>query len=232
MQDDHLPHLRNSLRRSGALQVQNHPAPRVVETFPQAGAGFNQPPRVGLTFWQWCARVIPIVAAIASTSLLAYYLVFDHRSSPFGLARSEDQPRPERSSNADAGREAQSPPGSSPNQQQAQAQTTSAQPQQQPQTQQSPSQTPTQQPIPANLGPRLAMPSDDVLLMLVMSSVTALNHANATGNYSVLHDIGAPAFQNANSPERLSQIFSDRGDVISTSLPFCFSSRSSSVSRR
>jgi hypothetical protein len=53
------------------------------------------------------------------------------------------------------------------------------------------------------------MPSDDVLLMLIMSSITALNQANATGNYSVLRDLGAPAFQNINNAEKLSQIFAD-----------------------
>ena len=49
------------------------------------------------------------------------------------------------------------------------------------------------------------MPSDDKLLILINSALIALNQANATGNYTVLHDMAAPAFKRANSPERLAQ---------------------------
>ncbi len=59
------------------------------------------------------------------------------------------------------------------------------------------------------IGPRLAMPADDVLLMLVQSSILALNQANATGNYTVLRGLASPAFQQANSAERLSALFSN-----------------------
>jgi hypothetical protein len=206
VQDDEFSNLRNSLRRSPALRAPDHSGPRIVETFPHAAAGYSQPARVGLTFWQWCARVVPIVAALASTSLLAFYVLFDHRLQPVGWGHPQDQPRSERSSDPEAGSEIQSQSGPSTSQRQVQAQTTS--PTQQ-QTQSPPVQAPQQQPIPADLGPRLPMPSDDVLVMLIMSSVTALNQANATGNYSVLHDMAAPAFQNANSVERLAQIFSE-----------------------
>ena len=205
MQDDEFSNLRNSLRRSPALRAPAHSGPRIVETFPHVAAGYSQPARVGLTFWQWCARVVPIVAALASTSLLAFYVLFDHRSQPVGWGHPQDQPRSERSSDPEAGSEIQSQSGPSTSQRQVQAQ---ASPTQQ-QTQSPPVEAPQQQPIPADLGPRLPMPSDDVLVMLIMSSVTALNQANTTGNYSVLHDMAAPAFQNANSVERLAQIFSE-----------------------
>jgi hypothetical protein len=51
------------------------------------------------------------------------------------------------------------------------------------------------------------VPTDDVLLILIRSSLIALNQANVTGNYSVLRDIGAPDFKQANGADRLAQIF-------------------------
>ena len=44
------------------------------------------------------------------------------------------------------------------------------------------------------------------VLMLVRSTLIALDQANKTGNYTVLRDLGAPAFQ-ANSAARLGEIF-------------------------
>lgn len=44
-------------------------------------------------------------------------------------------------------------------------------------------------------------------LILVRTTLVALQQANQTGNYSVLYGISAPGFQNVNSPERLAQIF-------------------------
>ncbi len=44
------------------------------------------------------------------------------------------------------------------------------------------------------------------VLMLVRSAILALDHANKTGNYTVLRDLGAPGFQK-NSAARLSEIF-------------------------
>nr|WP_246667444.1 hypothetical protein [Bradyrhizobium macuxiense] len=44
------------------------------------------------------------------------------------------------------------------------------------------------------------------VLMLVRSALLALDHANKTGNYTVLRDIGAPGFQ-VNSAARLGEIF-------------------------
>ena len=44
------------------------------------------------------------------------------------------------------------------------------------------------------------------VLMLVRSSLLALDHANKTGNYTVLRDIAAPGFQ-VNTAARLGEIF-------------------------
>ena len=44
------------------------------------------------------------------------------------------------------------------------------------------------------------------VLMLVRSTLLALDHANKTGNYTVLRDIGAPGFQ-TNSAAKLAEIF-------------------------
>jgi hypothetical protein len=42
---------------------------------------------------------------------------------------------------------------------------------------------------------------------LVWSVIAALDHANQTGNYSVLRDMGAPSFQERNSAATLGGIF-------------------------
>ena len=44
-------------------------------------------------------------------------------------------------------------------------------------------------------------------LIMVRNSLIALQHANQTGNYTVLYALSAPGFQKLNSPERLSQLF-------------------------
>jgi hypothetical protein len=56
------------------------------------------------------------------------------------------------------------------------------------------------------------VPTDDVLLILIRSSLIALNQANVTGNYSVLRDIGAPDFKQANGADRLAQPLMGGGD--------------------
>src|SRR5262245_62221835 len=45
------------------------------------------------------------------------------------------------------------------------------------------------------------------VLMLVRSTLLALDQANKTGNYTVLRDLGAPGFQAANTAARLSEVF-------------------------
>ena len=47
------------------------------------------------------------------------------------------------------------------------------------------------------------------MLILVRSTLLALDHANKTGNYTVLRDLGAPAFQ-VNSAARLAEIFAEQ----------------------
>ena len=55
------------------------------------------------------------------------------------------------------------------------------------------------------------------MLMLVRSSLLALDHANKTGNYTVLRDIGAPGFQ-TNTAARLAEIFAKlRNDKVDLS---------------
>ena len=45
------------------------------------------------------------------------------------------------------------------------------------------------------------------VLMLIRSSLLALDQANKTGNYTVLRDLGSPGFQAGNTAARLSEIF-------------------------
>ena len=46
-------------------------------------------------------------------------------------------------------------------------------------------------------------------LILIRTTLVALQQANQTSDYSVLYRISSPEFQNANSPERLGQIFAN-----------------------
>jgi hypothetical protein len=45
------------------------------------------------------------------------------------------------------------------------------------------------------------------LNMLIRTTLIALNHANRTGNYTVLRDLASPAFQRTNNAARLAEIF-------------------------
>src|SRR6266568_3084756 len=76
--------------------------------------------------------------------------------------------------------------------------TTSAQ---QPSPQPHPAASPQQQPAskPANI-------DRNGVLILIRSTLLALDHANKTGNYTVLRDLGAPGFQ-VNTDARLAEIF-------------------------
>lgn len=55
--------------------------------------------------------------------------------------------------------------------------------------------------------PADAMPPPAVLLALLRGTLTALNQANVTGNYSVLRDLAAPSFRDANSSAALADRF-------------------------
>ncbi|HEY0234040.1 MAG TPA: hypothetical protein VGC86_03145, partial [Afipia sp.] len=54
--------------------------------------------------------------------------------------------------------------------------------------------------------PKPAQIDRNGVLILIRSSLLALDHANKTGNYTVLRDLGAPGFQ-TNSAARLGEIF-------------------------
>jgi hypothetical protein len=53
------------------------------------------------------------------------------------------------------------------------------------------------------------VPDDFKLAMLIRTSLIALNQANLTGNYTVLRDLGSPAFHAANDPARLAGLFAN-----------------------
>lgn len=57
-----------------------------------------------------------------------------------------------------------------------------------------------------------AGPSPALVVALVRSTLIALQHANATGNYTVLRDLGSPEFQAANNSARLGQVFATLRD--------------------
>jgi hypothetical protein len=58
----------------------------------------------------------------------------------------------------------------------------------------------------AEQGPKPAQIDRNGVLMLVRSTLLALDQANKTGNYTVLRDLGAPGFQ-VNTAARLAEIF-------------------------
>ena len=67
-------------------------------------------------------------------------------------------------------------------------------------------------PIPANTPlppPRPIEIDRNSALILIRTTLVALQQANQTGNYNVLYGISAPDFQGVNTPERLSQIFAN-----------------------
>ena len=65
--------------------------------------------------------------------------------------------------------------------------------------------------------PKPAQIDRNGVLILIRSSLLALDQANKTGNYTVLRDIGAPGFQ-SNTAARLGEIFAKlRGDNLDLS---------------
>src|SRR5437870_3771185 len=50
-------------------------------------------------------------------------------------------------------------------------------------------------------------PQLDIQTMLVKNALTAANHANITGNYTVLRDLGTSAFRQRNSAAQLAATF-------------------------
>lgn len=77
--------------------------------------------------------------------------------------------------------------------------------------QQAPQAGAQQAPKPANI-------DRNGVLMLVRSSIFAVDQANKTGNYTVLRDLGAPGFQAANDAAKLAEIFAKlRNDKVDLS---------------
>jgi hypothetical protein len=66
---------------------------------------------------------------------------------------------------------------------------------------------PQLQPAQLQAAPRIPMPRPEEMLTLIRTTVIALNQANQTGNYTVLRDLAAPDFRNANDASRLGAIF-------------------------
>ena len=53
------------------------------------------------------------------------------------------------------------------------------------------------------------MPDAEKIVVLIRTAVLTLNDAVQTGNFTVLRDIAAPGFREANTAARLSQVFSN-----------------------
>lgn len=71
----------------------------------------------------------------------------------------------------------------------------------------------TPAPVPVSHAPqtssqqKLQVPSPPVLMALLRSTLAAVNQANVTGNYSVLRDLGSPAFRENYNPAQLADRF-------------------------
>jgi len=73
----------------------------------------------------------------------------------------------------------------------------------------------------AQAAPAAPVPDRSSALKMVWSMMAAVDHANRTGNYSVLRDLGTPAFQANNNPAALGAIFAglrERGIDLSETL--------------
>jgi hypothetical protein len=62
---------------------------------------------------------------------------------------------------------------------------------------------------PAKRPPPVVQIDRNGLLILLRSTLLALDQANKTGNYSVLRDLAAPGFASANNPARLAELFAN-----------------------
>jgi len=61
--------------------------------------------------------------------------------------------------------------------------------------------------------PQLQVPDNLKITILIKNALIALNNANLTGNYSVLRDLAAPGFGQANNPAKLAQVFQKLRDL-------------------
>jgi hypothetical protein len=53
------------------------------------------------------------------------------------------------------------------------------------------------------------VPNDNSVLVLIQTTLIALNQANATSNYTVFRELGSPDFQTGNSTAKLAEIFAN-----------------------
>jgi hypothetical protein len=63
----------------------------------------------------------------------------------------------------------------------------------------------------AKPGPKVVMPDAEKIVLLLRTTLITLNDAMQTGNFTVLRDMGAPGFRDANTAARLAQSFADLG---------------------
>lgn len=81
---------------------------------------------------------------------------------------------------------------------------------------------PAARPAPAAAAPQVQMPNASQIVLLIRMSVMALGDALQTGNFTVLRDLGAPGFAEANTAAKLSQTFAGLAaqgiDLTSTSI--------------
>ena len=68
---------------------------------------------------------------------------------------------------------------------------------------------PSDGPRPAPAQPQVVMPDAEKIVLLLRTTLNTLNDALQTGNFTVLRDMGAPGFRDANSAAGLSQAFSE-----------------------
>lgn len=182
MNQDRLPQIGGSLKRQPALRIAHGYSPQ--QPIERPDSQILRPERAPFSLWRLSLIVVPTVAALVSTSLLAY-LLLGQGPNPYAQLQQveQQQAQPQQTPPQDAQREL-------------------AQNGQQPSVPQQANPEP-QEPA----GPPPAVPNDAVVLTLIRSALTALWQANLTGNYSVLRDMGAPSFQQANNGEQLSQVF-------------------------
>jgi hypothetical protein len=63
--------------------------------------------------------------------------------------------------------------------------------------------------MPVRRAPATVQIDRNGLLILLKSTLLALDQANKTGDYSVLRDLAAPSFATANNPARLAEVFAN-----------------------
>lgn len=180
MQNDEFANLRSSVSRASALRVAQQGNPRLIDA---ASLGPPPPTPQRSNFWKAAWQVLPILVAIISTAMLAYVLLIGDPPKLFSQAQ-----------RAEPAKQPSAPPSTEG------ISTTKSEVEPRPQSL-------TTGELSEDLGPKLPMPRDDRLLTMIVSSMIALNQANRTGNYTVLREISAPAFQKMNSAEQLSKIF-------------------------